>query len=126
MKKYCPKCKKSKNTDKFCISPSRSGGLSSYCKLCNNEHVKTYHKTKEGKKSSRRQYIKHINKKTAKNTANYAEKIGKLVKKPCVVCNSPKSEKHHEDYTKPLEVIWLCRTHHFELHRKKRQQPKLF
>jgi hypothetical protein len=23
---------------------------------------------------------------------------------------------HHDDYTKPLEVRWICRTHHDELH----------
>ena len=26
-------------------------------------------------------------------------------------------EAHHEDYSKPLEVIWLCRVHHVEAHR---------
>jgi len=26
---------------------------------------------------------------------------------------------HHEDYSKPFEVIWLCRFHHKERHRKK-------
>lgn len=43
---------------------------------------------------------------------------GKIVKTPCVVCGNPKSEGHHEDYSKPLEVIWLCREHHAEVHRK--------
>jgi hypothetical protein len=34
------------------------------------------------------------------------------MKEPCVACDSEKSEMHHEDYSKPLEVWWLCRKHH--------------
>src|SRR3990167_6854708 len=32
---------------------------------------------------------------------------GDITKKPCVVCKSKKSQGHHENYNKPLEVIWL-------------------
>lgn len=31
-----------------------------------------------------------------------------------------KAEAHHEDYMKPLEVIWLCRSCHGKEHRKTR------
>ncbi len=27
-------------------------------------------------------------------------------------------ERHHEDYDKPLEIIWLCRKHHYAVHSK--------
>jgi len=29
-----------------------------------------------------------------------------------------KSQAHHGDYTKPLEVVWLCMTHHRQYHSK--------
>ena len=52
---------------------------------------------------------------TAVNAANrYFNKI-----LPCEVCGTRENiEKHHEDYTKPLKVRWLCRKHHRELHKK--------
>lgn len=42
---------------------------------------------------------------------------GLIFKKPCEVCGSLKSQAHHEDYSKALDIIWLCRTHHNEKHR---------
>jgi hypothetical protein len=39
---------------------------------------------------------------------------------PCVVCGDPKSESHHEDYSRQLDVIWFCRRHHAEHHEKLR------
>lgn len=42
---------------------------------------------------------------------------GTLKRQPCEVCGR-KGEAHHEDYKKPLEIIWLCHKHHGEKHRK--------
>ncbi len=41
-----------------------------------------------------------------------AVKRGDLVKQPCAVCGSPTVEAHHEDYSDPLNVQWLCFEHH--------------
>lgn len=43
-------------------------------------------------------------------------KNGTLKKMPCVKCGEEKSFAHHDDYSKPMEVTWVCRRHHFEIH----------
>lgn len=47
---------------------------------------------------------------------NVAVRRGKIVKQPCEVCGESKTQGHHEDYSKPLEVVWLCKRHHREKH----------
>jgi len=42
-----------------------------------------------------------------------------LTPEPCVICGAAKAEGHHEDYDKPLDVVWLCRRHHREYHQEK-------
>lgn len=46
------------------------------------------------------------------NKLRYAVRLGRVIKKPCAVCDKPETVAHHFDYTKPLEVIWLCKPHH--------------
>jgi ribosomal protein S27AE len=41
---------------------------------------------------------------------------GRLQRCPCEKCGETKSEAHHDDYSKPLDVNWLCRRHHVERH----------
>ena len=55
-------------------------------------------------------------KREAHNKVAAAIKSGRLVKKPCEVCGSEDSQAHHEDYSKPLQVMWLCSAHHAERH----------
>lgn len=53
----------------------------------------------------------------ARAYANVYQRRGKLVPKPCEVCGD-EAQKHHEDYSKPLQVMWLCRGCHVEHHRE--------
>jgi hypothetical protein len=46
----------------------------------------------------------------------YAIKMGTLVRLPCFICGNPKTQAHHPDYTQPLNVIFLCHKHHWEVH----------
>ncbi len=41
---------------------------------------------------------------------------GKIDKTPCVVCGNEDVIAHHEDYSRPDDVIWICETHHKAYH----------
>lgn len=70
----------------------------------------------------RRSIARHPEKNRVRQITHRAIKSGKLEKKPCEVCGAEKVEAHHEDYSKPLEVTWLCRKHHTERHNELNKQ----
>ena len=45
-----------------------------------------------------------------------AVESGKLRREPCEVCGNGKTHGHHDDYSNPLVVRWLCHKHHMEFH----------
>ncbi len=62
-----------------------------------------------------RQYINQLRfpeRSKARHKALYALKKGKIKTEPCF-CGA-KGQMHHDDYSKPLEIIWLCKHHHAE------------
>ena len=42
---------------------------------------------------------------------------GILLYGPCEVCGEINAQAHHDDYSKPLEIRWLCSWHHAEHHK---------
>lgn len=53
----------------------------------------------------------------ARNAVNNALRSGKIERKPCYFCGSDERlQAHHEDYSRPLDVIWLCASCHGKLH----------
>ena len=48
-------------------------------------------------------------------------KRGLLERRPCEVCGDEPADGHHDDYSRPLDVRWLCRKHHKALHRQARR-----
>lgn len=66
----------------------------------------------------KRQYIeRNPEKRKAHLVVASALRSGRLVKQPCEECGSTvRVHGHHDDYSKPLEVRWLCPQHHAELH----------
>lgn len=64
--------------------------------------------------------------KRAQNQLGFAVREGELMPKDCERCwrkrfdaqGRRKTVAHHEDYAKPLEVVWLCRRCHMKRHKE--------
>lgn len=69
--------------------------------------------------STSRYRRKYTDKTKAHWAVSNALRRGDLIKMPCEVCGDSEVDGHHEDYTKQLEVNWLCRIHHHERHQTK-------
>lgn len=41
---------------------------------------------------------------------------GRLIRDKCVFCGIYPSDAHHEDYSLPRAIVWLCRQHHKDVH----------
>lgn len=48
----------------------------------------------------------------ARAAVGRAIRDGRMVRLSCEVCGNSKTQAHHADYSKPLEVRWLCFVHH--------------
>ena len=66
---------------------------------------------------------KNVDKYAAHIAISNAVRDGRIKKKPCK-CGSLDVEAHHDDYTEPLKVKWLCSKHHAEHHKKERENAR--
>lgn len=58
---------------------------------------------------------KHPERALAHSKVAYAVRTGRLVRGPCELADSDclgPVHAHHDDYSKPLDVRWLCGHHH--------------
>lgn len=62
------------------------------------------------------QYVERFpERKKANSAVNNAVRDGRLLRHPCWVCGE-KAVAHHADYSRPLDVVWLCQAHHKQTH----------
>jgi hypothetical protein len=54
----------------------------------------------------------------ARQQVAVALRKGGISQEKCSICGEEKVQAHHTDYSRPLEVIWLCFIHHKEQHKK--------
>lgn len=123
--KECVKCKSFYRGDSitglskyFYRDSSRSDGLSNKCKEC----FKLKKQSAESvRRRNKRRERKDFLKVKARRAVSSALRSGKIKKSSeCNVCktSNERIEAHHRDYSKPLEIEWLCRKCHVDLHRR--------
>ncbi len=88
-------------------------------KLVKKLYKEKYHKPEYSKPRSMKWKEKHPEKRKVHIIIGNAIRDGKIARGPCERCGKLKGvHAHHEDYSKPLEVTWLCEEHHGERHRE--------
>lgn len=130
--KQCVDCLEYKHIEgEFYTHPKMKDGYVNNCISCykqkvkdrwfanhesNKEKERARHKTEKGKLKLRKCTIafraKNPEKYKAHTAVSNALRDKRLFKSPCIKCGDDRSQAHHEDYSKPLEVIWLCKACH--------------
>lgn len=120
--KTCFKCDVEQPITEFYRHPRMGDGRLGKCKKCTRRDVQENYNGKieyyraYDRRRGRRPGPKH--KEAARNAVNAAIVSGRLVRGNCEVgvdCRG-RIEAHHDDYKKHLEVRWLCKKHHAEIH----------
>ena len=120
--KYCPQCKQDLPREMFRKNRSRGDGLDGWCRKCRRAK---YNPAKD-KERKKRYLAKHPDNAYIKFRINNPKKIRAQQlaryyiqeRQKCSVEGCKEiGERHHHDYDRPLDIIWLCRKHHKQIHR---------
>lgn len=98
------------------VTPSRRKNRNYTCSPClavsyrnlrnrKAEHYRKYYKDRAQRQSGK-----------ARRACRKARENGVLVQQPCEQCGDVKTQAHHDDYSKPLDVRWLCSRCHAAIH----------
>ncbi len=126
--KTCSKCRNEKAVSEFYAHPAARDGLQTRCKECYAAYARSVRgrqaqaaftrsaKGRQAHRSATSQWnAVHPEALRAQHALTNALATGKIVRQPCKICGSANSHGHHEDYSKPLEVRWLCSLHHAQI-----------
>ena len=135
--KICSECGQEKPLSEFNKKRSNPDGRQERCRACFSRYNKIRYQSdperfKRGVRKYREENLENVfatrmemcernpSRKNASMAVDLAVKLGHLEKPDhCLGCGKPSSESrvtaHHHDYTKPLEVVWVCSTCHRHL-----------
>ncbi len=131
--KKCFLCKNTLPLEMFYKHPKMKDGHLGKCKNCAKKDVKSNYAKRRAyysqyekeryknpkrklqiKESLRRQRAANPEKARHRDSYKSALSAGKLQKTPCIHCGAKKVQGHHDDYSKPFDVKWVC----FKCHRE--------
>lgn len=139
--KRCSRCARVLPIGMYANDISRRSGKSNACRECEAERHKrrdpqrnkprvldtAYYERKRRADAARRKRPDHNERMRARNTVGRAVRNGRI-KRPetCEHCGGAprRIEAHHRDYSKPLDVIWLCTSCHSAEHKREAVNAK--
>lgn len=132
---YVSNPKRCKECIKASVRANRAGNLEHYRAFdkarasqphrvaARKEYAKTPAYAESHEAAAKRWAERHPERRKASHMVGNAIRDGKLI--PWPVCAVPdcfgKPQGHHPDYSRPLDVVWLCDKHHKEVHAMARQ-----
>ena len=142
--KKCSACGQVKPLSEFNKHKGKKDGLQDRCRSCFSKYNKRRYllqkeETKDRVRKYREENIENIfetrmrmceknpSQKNAREAVSLAIQLG-YIEKPdhCLGCGRPGSESrvtaHHHDYSKPLEVVWVCSKCHRQLDANRRER----
>ena len=141
MVKECFKCHEVKPLEEFYKHGRMADGHLGKCKTCTKRDVIAnrsdnvlYYRAYDVKRMKTPKGLARLNrackryrkanprKYAAHSLLNSAINCHRVFRKPCEKCGADKSHAHHENYDKPLEVVWLCAVCHSKRHKEMKAQ----
>lgn len=137
MKKQCFKCKRVLDIEEFYKHKKMKDGHLNKCKDCTRQDsslrnimcadkIREYESKRsktEKRKALRKKYVEKYRKEHPERNAFYVKikkaiDSGKITRpKFCSICGKEcKTVAHHYDYSKPLDVIFVCQSCHKRIH----------
>lgn len=111
--KVCTGCGNERPYADYYADCSRCDGMFAKCKVC----CAAYSASRYQPRGRRISSVPLAVRKHARNVLNNAVYAGLVKRGRCEVCGAKRAQGHHDDYSKPLSVRWLCVFHHAEHHR---------
>lgn len=122
--KSCVECGDEKPLDAFNRRADTPDGRQYQCRACARALARRWAQENPDRNCAKAARVRKQNPEMVKahSAVSNAIRRGDLVRPGC--CSScgvaDRIEAHHPDYSKPLEVEWLCQTCHTEAHREAR------